>query len=399
MSGTKETLIKNVNLVDVNEGAIKEKQDILISNGKIIDIGPSLVGTMTGEHIIDGNNSFAMPGMADLHVHLNWDGSKDPKSTLAIEGTKIGILRAYKNALDHLKMGITSLLDVGSMDDLAIDLASAIRKGVIFGPDLYATGRIICIIGGHGAGLGYEISGKDDALRATRNLIKNGADLLKISATSGAYGSYGAEKLESIQLDPEEIRTITSEASKYKIKVTAHALNLEGIKNCIENGVEVVHHGAFMDKDTARRMAQKGIVYVPTLLVYKKLAEDVPGVMPEAIAKAKEVAKHHKEAFLNAIDAGVKIAGGTDAYSPNFGDIPRLIDEAILMSEYGMANIDVLRSITINAAKVLGNENRTGTLEIGKDANLVFLKNDPIKDVRNLTQLRQVIFKGREVYG
>ena len=395
----KETLVKNVNIVDVKNGDIKEKQAILISKGKIAEIGSSLTGGQSSTHVIDGESNFVVPGMADFHVHLNWDGSSDPTTTLMAEGPKIATLRAYKNAMDHLRIGITTLVDVGSMDDLAIDLASAIRKGVIFGPRVFASGRIICIIGGHGAGpgLGYEISGKDDALRATRTLIKNGADLLKISATSGAYGAYGAEKLESIQLDPEEIRTITNEATKYNIKVTAHALNLEGIRNCVNNGVAIVHHGAFLDKEVAKLMQQKGTALVPTLLVYKKLSEDVPGVMPQAIKKASEVAKHQKEAFVNALEAGVRIIGGTDAYSPNFGGFPKIIDEAIIMGEYGMPNEDVLRSITINPAEALGIEDVSGIIEVGKDADLVLLKNDPIKDLHNLNKVEKVIFRGIEM--
>ena len=397
MTVDSEILVKNVNVVDVRNGEIKEKQDILLSGGKIREIDSSIQRGSAKVHTIDGTGKFVIPGMADLHVHLNWDGGNDPRTKVISEGTKIAILRAYKNAMDHLKIGVTTLLDVGSMDDLAIDLASSIRKGVIFGPHVYATGRIICIIGGHGAGLGYEISGKDDALRATRTLIKNGADLLKIAATSGAYGAFGAEKLESIQLDPEEIKTITNEASKYKIKVTAHALNLEGIKNCVNNGVAIIHHGAFLDKDVAKLMRQKGTALVPTLLVYQKLAEDVPGVMPEAIKKASEVTKHHKEAFLNAMEAGVKIIGGTDAYSPNFGGFPRIIDEAILMGEYGMPNIDVLRSITINAAEALGTDKVAGSIEVGKDADIVLLKNDPLKDLQNLKKVEKVIFGGVEI--
>ena len=397
MSVYKETLVKNVNIVDVKNGEIQEKQDILISQGKISEIGSSLKSEQANAHVIYGAGSFVVPGLADLHVHLNWDGGNDPRTKVINEGSKIATLRAYKNAMDHLKIGVTTLLDVGSMDDLAIDLASAIRKGVIFGPRVFATGRIICIIGGHGAGLGYEISGKDDALRATRTLIKNGADLLKIAATSGAYGAFGAEKLESIQLDPEEIRTITSEASKYRIKVTAHALNLEGIRNCVNNGVAIIHHGAFLDKEVAKLMRQKGTALVPTLLVYQKLSEDVPGVMPEAIKKASEVTKHHKEAFVNAMEAGVKIIGGTDAYSPNFGGFPRIIDEAILMGEYGMPNGDVLKSITINAAEALGIDNVSGSIEVGKDADLVFLKNDPLKDLHSLKKVEKVIFGGIEI--
>ncbi|MEM3786666.1 MAG: amidohydrolase family protein [Nitrososphaeria archaeon] len=390
-------LVKNVNIVDVKTGAINENKSILIQDGQITEIDTGSLSPSSNPRVIDGENNYVIPGMADMHVHLNWDGGPDPRRTVIEEGSKIAILRAYKNAMDHLRIGVTTLLDVGSMDDLAIDLSTAIKNGVIFGPNVYSTGRIICIIGGHGAGMGYEISGPGEALTATRTLIKKGADLLKIAATSGAYGAFGAEKLESIQLDPEEIRTITSEASKYRIKVSAHALNLDGIRNCVNNGVSIIHHGAFLDKETAKLMKQKRVSLVPTLLVYQKLSEKVPGVMPEAIKKASEVIKHHKDAFLNAMEAGVKIVGGTDAYSPNFGGFPRIVDEAILMGEYGMNNEEVLRSITINAAELLEKDKTSGSVEEGKEADLVFLKDNPIKDLKNLKKVTKVIFKGIEI--
>src|SRR5579875_492351 len=395
-NGAKTIVIKKVNIVDVANSRIIENQNVVVDGSRIKQISSSTPGS--GEfHVVEGENRYLMPGLADLHVHLNWDGGSDPRQTVLQEGAKVAILRAYRHALDHLGMGVTTLLDVGSMDDLAIDLASAIRRGVVFGPHLYATGRIICIIGGHGAGLGYEISGRDDALRATRTLIKRGADMIKIAATSGAYGSFGAEKLEAVQLDPEEIHTITSEARKYGIKVTAHALNLEGIKNCVDNGVSIIQHGAFLDKATARLIAEKGVFLVPTLLVYRKLAEGAPGVMPEAVSKAREVVRHHKEAFLNALEAGVRIAGGTDVYSPNFGPHPRIIDEAITMGEYGMPNNEVIKAITINASEALGAHKIRGRVEEGIEADLVLLRGNPLEDLGSLKKVERVILDGVEI--
>ncbi|PSN91062.1 hypothetical protein B9Q03_04305 [Candidatus Marsarchaeota G2 archaeon OSP_D] len=392
----KTIMIKNTNIVDAANSRIIENQNVIVDGSHIKEISGTTPGSEVF-HVVDGEKSYLMPGIADLHVHLNWDGGPDPRQAVLQEGAKVAVLRAYRHALDHLKMGVTTLLDVGSMDDLAIDLASAIRRNVVFGPHLYATGRIICIIGGHGAGLGYEISGRDDALRATRTLIKRGADMIKIAATSGAYGSFGAEKLEAIQLDPEEILTITSEARKYGIKVTAHALNLEGIRNCVDNGVSIIQHGAFLDKSTARLMAQKGVFLVPTLLVYRKLAEGAPGVMPEAVSKAREVVRHHREAFLNALEAGVKIAGGTDVYSPNFGPHPRIIDEAITMGEYGMPNSEVIRAITLNASEALGTHRTRGRVEEGMEADLVLLRGNPLEDLNNLKKVERVFLDGVEI--
>jgi len=159
----KTIMIKNTNIVDAANSRIIENQNVIVDDSHIKEISGTTPGSEVF-HVVDGEKRYLMPGIADLHVHLNWDGGPDPRQAVLQEGAKVAVLRAYRHALDHLKMGVTTLLDVGSMDDLAIDVASAIRRNVVFGPHLYATGRIICIIGGHGAGLGYEISGRDDAL-------------------------------------------------------------------------------------------------------------------------------------------------------------------------------------------------------------------------------------------
>ncbi len=395
MVENKGVIIKNVNIIDVKTGNLVEKQDIIIMNGKIVEIRSTR--TESGDsnfHIVDGSGKYLIPGLADLHVHLNWDGSSDPKATLSNELPRIAFLRAYKHAQDHVKFGVTTLYDVGSADDLAIDLAAAIRSGLVKGPNLFASGRIICIVGGHCAGLGYEISGVEEALRATRELIKKGADYLKIAATSGAYGNFGAEKLESYQLNPEEIRTITTEAAKYNINVSAHALSLQGIKNSVDNGVKLIHHGAFLDQDVAKEMRRKNVALAPTLYVYSVLAKSEHNLPSYVVEKSKEVVKHHKEAFLHAMEQGVKIVGSTDAYSPNLGPNPILLDEAIVMGEYGMPNEEVLKSLTINGAEVLGVEKTLGSIEIGKKADLVLLKENPLDSLSNLKKIEMVFLNG-----
>ena len=400
---TKGSIIKNVNVIDVKSGNLIEKQDVTISNGRVEEIKSTRSGIDDSSfHAIDGTGKFLLPGFADLHVHLNWDGGCNPRQTLSDELPRIALLRAYQHAIDHLAIGVTTLFDVGSGEDLAIDLATAIRQGIVKGPRLFASGRIICIIGGHGAGLvhevlGYEISGKDEALRATRTLIKKGADYLKISATSGAYGNFGAEKLESIQLDPEEIRTITSEAAKYNIRVSAHALNLQGIKNSVDNGVKLIHHGAFLDQDTAKEMHRKKVSLVPTLLIYSSLAEGETTLPSYIVEKAKKITKNHREAFMHAMEQGVNIAGGTDAYSPNFGPRPTILDEAITMGKYGMPNKEVLKALTLNAAEALGNEKEYGSIEQGKVADLVMLKENPLVSLENIKKTHLVLLNGEIV--
>lgn len=180
-------------------------------------------------------------------------------------------------------------------------------------------------------------------------------------------------------------------------KVSAHALNLQGIKNSVENGVKLIHHGAFLDQDTAKEMHRKKVSLAPTLLVYSMLAEGESVLPAYLVDKAKEVAKHHKEAFLHAMEQGVNIAGGTDVYSPNLGPNPVLLDEAIVMGKYGMPNNEVLKSLTINGAEALGLERTLGSIEQGKKADLVLLKENPLDSLQNIKKTELVFLNGEIV--
>ncbi|MCL6089657.1 MAG: amidohydrolase family protein [Candidatus Thermoplasmatota archaeon] len=384
-------LLKDGQYFDHNKGEFING-DIFIIDGKISLNEPSPKEKM---EVINCREKFIVPSFFDCHVHLNWSGSSNPIDDTIKDGPLGAIIRAYRNSMKSLASGITNLVDVGSFNDVAVNLAGMINRGVIFGPDILAAGRILCITGGHGAGMGYEINGPVEALSATRTLIKKGADLIKIAATSGAYGDTGAEKLESYQMNEDEIRAVTSEAHKFFIKVTAHALNPVGIHNALINGVDVIQHGAFLNKEDATFMFKNNRSLVPTLYVYRKLAQGGPGVMGKAVEKSRMVVENHNEAFATAMKAGVNIASGTDAGSPNLGDHPTLIEEVITMQEIGMSEADCIRAMTINAARAFGVQDSYGSIENGKKANLVLLGSNPLESVHNLYDVKSIIKSGR----
>ena len=382
------TLLKNAFVYRIEKGEY-EVMDVYISGGRIYK---SFEGKVRE---IDLKGKYLMPGFFDCHVHLTWSGGNDPKEQVFKEGNYITFLRAYRNSLRSLAYGITNLVDVGSHEDMAIYLSKAIRSGVILGPEIIASGRIITITGGHGFYMGYEVNGSVEALKAVRELIKKGAEIIKIAATSGAYGDTGAEKLESYQLNDDEISTIVKEAHKFFIKVTAHAVNSKGIHNALINGVDIIQHGVFLNEEDAKFMAMKGRSLVPTLYVYQRLSRGGVGVMERAVEKAKIIARNHYNSFRIAIEMGVNIASGTDAGSPTLGDHPTLFEEVITMNEAGLDKRGCLKAMTINAAKALGIESQYGTIDDGKVANLVVLERDPLADLKNLYSVEKVIINGR----
>ena len=179
-----------------------------------------------------------------------------------------------------------------------------------------------------------------------------------------------------------QLKAIAEEAHRLHMKVCAHALSKEGIINCIEAGIDSIEHGAEIPTEYLLKMKEKGLAYVPTLSVYRVLSES-EGILPaNTVAKAKKVHENHKTTFKKAYELGVTIALGTDAGSMNFGEHPSVAREMSDMYNLGMTSSDIIKSATINCAKVLGIEKTKGSLEKGKIADIVMLNNNPLNNIK-----------------
>ena len=386
----REYIIKNANLIDVTNGEVIKGISLHIQDDMITEF-VALSKIPTGIKIVDATGLFMLPGLIDMHVHLVWDGSPDPLSTMAREGNYMAFARGIANARKSLAQGVTTLRDVGSVDDVAIDIGKTFDTGLMFGPTIIGAGRIIQPTGGHVPDLGYIADSKDELIKAVRYLKMRGAGVIKIASTGGAYGP---EEIGPSVYPLEDLMIVAKEAHRIGLKVSSHSLGKIGIEYAVRAGIDTIEHGADISDEVLKEMKEKNTCLIPTLAVYKKLSES-SGQIPECyVEKSKTVVSWHKDTFRRAMNMGVSIALGTDAGSPNFGPHPSVFLEMLTMNDYGMSSAAVLRAATQTAAIALGKDKLIGTIEIGKKADIILLKENPLIDITKINSLHQVIKNG-----
>jgi len=384
-----KTLLKNIQIIDGINEEISDYSHILIENNVISNITQDNISYLDDYvEIIDCKDKYVMPGLIDCHVHLVWDGSGDPQSVINnLESDNIA-LRAYKHALDYLKLGITTVRDVGAPYRTALHVRDIIEKNMLQEPTIIASGAPICMTGGHVHYLSYESDGADEVRKNSRKVLKEGADLVKVMATGGIY-TFG-EDPGSPQLTIDELKAAKEEAIKKNKKVSAHAYGLEGIMNCLEVEIDTIEHGIYADDEALKRMKKQGTYLVPTMAVMKNLSShpDVPGWAQE---KAKKVIEPHRDMLKRAIDLGINIATGTDGGSP-VTPPEAYFDELLIMEEIGMRPIDVIKASTSMAANCLDIKDR-GVLAEGFKADLLILNKNPLEHLNILRKNCKRIMK------
>lgn len=389
-----KTILKRLSLIDVVNNRIESNVNIAITDDIIADIFHQ-DKPFDSDHCqtIDCDGCFALPGLIDLHTHLVWSGGIDPVKTVEEEGLQLSLLHAAYNARKTLESGITCVRDLGSNDNMTISLAASISNGYLPGPRIISSGCTIIMTGGHDPFWGEQADGREEVIKAVRKQVSKGAKVIKLSATGGVYGKQDNEDVGTAELTFEEIKAICAEAHRFGLKVAAHAISEEGIWNCIEAGVDTIEHGHYLTQAAMQKMIEKRIYWVPTLYVYRQIAEgkDLP---PYAVKKAKKIIDIHRQAFKTAIDLGVAVVSGSDAGSPNTPH-GALINELEYMAEYGCEPFQTLKAATLDAAGALGMEQEIGSLEIGKKADIIILTKDPVQNVANLRELRLVIKDGK----
>lgn len=383
-------LIK-ANYIDVKKGELIENKNIRIVDGIISEITDSVADIQNDA--IDCSGLYLTPGLIDMHVHITWDGGSAPVRTMLEDGNYVATLRGLTSAQNSMKKGVTTLREVGSPDDTAIDIASAINRGIVKGPNMIPCGRIIQCTGGHVPEVGIIADTSDEIMKAIRFLKAKGAQWIKVAATGGAYGP---EEIGPVLYTQEELALIVRESHRLNLKVAAHALSEVGINNCIDAGIDTIEHGAHIEEEALKKMVTKGLALIPTLSVYMELSQS-QGILPQNIVdKAIMVVGQQKKTFRKAMELGVKIALGTDAGSPNYGPHPSVFKEMLAMSDYGMSNTDVIKCATINASELL-NKSKIGVIEVGRAADIVALENNPIEDLNAFNRIVYVLKDGKLV--
>ncbi|MER2261146.1 MAG: amidohydrolase family protein [Psychrobacillus sp.] len=384
-----QTILYNCSLIDGINNDIKENSYLIIEDKKILEVGTGKIENKSSVNLVDLQGQFVMPGLIDCHVHLVWDGTEDPQKKIEhLDESKVA-LQAYSNALLTIKEGITTVRDVASPGKSVLNLRDVINSGNLIGPTIVASGPAICMTGGHVHYLGKEADGSDAVRRATREVMKEGADLIKLMATGGIY-TFGEEP-GSPQLNVEEMRAAVEEAHKKNKKVAAHAEGLIGIHNCLEAGVDTIEHAIYADESALQKMKENDTYLVPTMIVMKRLATD-EHIPAWALEKARHVVEPHEKMLRQAVVLGVKIATGTDCGSP-VTPPSYYFDELLIMEDAGMSKVDVLQASTRIAAECLGLSDR-GVLKEGMFADLLILESNPLEDLSHLKGKKRIMKDG-----
>ncbi len=398
------TILHCGQLVDTKSLTMLAEMSVIIEGTKITQVQKGYIPTAAGDQLIDLKNKTVMPGLIDMHVHM--ESETNPNNYL--NGfTWNGADYAFQSVVfaeKTLMAGFTSVRDLGG-SGANISLRNAINKEWVKGPRVYTAGKSIATTGGHadptnnyrkdlmgdpGPKDGV-VNGPDDCAKAVRQRYKEGSDLIKITATGGVLSM--AKDGSGAQFTEEEVKAIVATAKDYGFKVAAHAHGAEGMKRAVLGGVNSIEHGTYMSEEVMELMKQKGTYLVPTIIAGKSSADSAkkPGYYPEIVrAKALVVGNYIQATFAKAYKTGVKIAFGTDAGVYAHG---KNWMEFVYMTEAGMPILEAIRSATLSAADLLGDD-RLGVIEKDKLADIIAVDGDPTKDVKNMGKVKFVMKNG-----
>lgn len=387
------------------ESALDE-QTIIVEDGKIVSIESGFLVDKQA-HTIDLSDMFVLPGLIDSHVHLRGDRESGKADDIVRLESGDVALQAAAHAKTTLMAGFTAVQDVGGPKEI-FALRRAINKGLVPGPHIRAAGSAISATGGHGDFHGFKddilemyqsetiCDGVADCRRAVRQAVKNGADVIKITATGGVMSNTNAGTGQ--QLMDDELKAIVETAATMGRKVTAHAHDKGGIEAALRAGVHSIEHGSFLDKDTTRLFRQNNAVLVPTVLAGKTVEEWAKDpntfLPPNSINKARKVGPAMQDMARIAYENGVTIAFGTDSGVSKHGDNAR---EFTYMVAAGMNKMEAIESATIIAAEHIEMADKIGTLESGKFADIIAVDGNPLEKIEELRDV-DFVMKGGQVY-
>ncbi|MEM7549361.1 MAG: amidohydrolase family protein [Bacteroidota bacterium] len=394
------------NVLNVESGKLLSERTITVEGNKITSVSSGYADGKKGDTVIDLKDKTLLPGLMDMHVHLESETSK----TKYIEPFTLNDADvAFKSTVfaeRTLMAGFTTVRDLGG-SGVNISLRNAISAGIVKGPRVFTAGKSIATTGGHadptngrkrdlvgdpGPKEGV-INGPSDARKAVRQRYKFGADLIKITATGGVLSV--AKDGSGPQFTDEELEAIIQTANDYGFHVAAHCHGTEGMLRAVRAGVKTIEHGTYMSEEVMDLMIEKDSWYVPTITAGKFVAEKaaVDGYYPEIVRpKAAAIGPKIQSTFEKAHKRGVTIAFGTDAGVFYHGDNAK---EFGYMVEAGMSPIDAIRSSTLTTAKLLKMEDQIGRLESGMMADIIAVDDNPLKNIKTLEKVKFVMKDGK----
>ena len=401
----KPVAIKAVRLFDPRSESLLRDQVVLIQGDRVVEAGPSeRVRIPPVAQVIDLGQATVLPGLIDAHTHLFLTGESAGRydEQLLKESWQFRTIEAIVNAKKDLDAGFTTMRDLETEGAMYsdVDVRNAIDRGLIPGPRLQVATRALSTTGGYSLeGYSPEVSVPSGAQivdspwaarQAVREQIKYGADVIKIYSTHRFHFTRDGRLESTPTFTLEEIQAIVDEAHREGVKVACHAYGGQGLHNCLDAGVDSIEHGLDLDDAAIEKMLRKGIYYVPTLYAYEfEPQEDL-----RATGGKTSRARIHEASFRHALARGVKIAFGTDV-----GPFPHgtQAKEFEYLVRFGMTPAQALRAATLTAAELMGWQDRIGTLEKGKFADLVAVSGDPLRDISEVDRVKFVMKGGQVV--
>jgi imidazolonepropionase-like amidohydrolase len=403
------TLIHAGHLIDGKADSLRNAMTVIVEGDRIVDIVPGYSEPSADDTLIDLKDATVMPGLMDMHTHLSSELSKKSYLERFQLDEADYAFKAAAYAERTLMAGFTTVRDLGDRYNVSISLRNAVDQRLIKGPRIFTAAKSLATTGGHadptngmnsllagdpGPQDGV-VNGPADAAKAVRQRYKDGADLIKITATGGVLSV--AKSGLNPQFSDAELEAIVKTANDYDFHVAAHAHGAEGMKRAIRAGVHSIEHGTFLDAEAMALMKERGTWYVPTIMAGEWVAEKaaIDGYFPELVRpKAAAIGPEIKDTFANAYKAGVKIAFGTDSGVSAHGDNAQ---EFGLMVEGGMPAMEAIQAATARAAELLGVEDSLGSIEAGKTADLVAVPGNPLDDI-TLMESVTFVMKGGIVF-
>lgn len=394
-------------MIDTNTGKMSSEMTVVVSGNKIKNVKKGYIQpTSESDKVIDLKSKTVMPGLIDMHVHI--EGQLNPKRYIepfVLNDADVAY-NAQKYAKITLMAGFTTVRDLGG-SGVNVSLRNAINAGKVDGPRIFTVEKAIGTTGGHADptnGRRKELMGDpgpkegvvnsvDDAKKAVRQRYKNGADMIKITATGGVLSV--AKSGQNPQFTTEEIKAITQTAKDYGMHVAAHAHGDEGMQRAVIGGVKTIEHGTLMSEETMELMKKYDAYYVPTITAGKSVEAKakIKGFFPDIIVpKALAIGPKIEDTFSKAYKKGVAIAFGTDAGVFDHGENGK---EFGYMVEAGMPAMETIQSATVTNAKVLEMTDQLGSIEKGKLADIIAVDEDPTKNIKTMERVVFVMKDGK----
>ena len=404
------TILKAARLIDTAAEAVQEQAAILLEGSTVRQIGTAeTVHAPEGASVqeIDYGDATILPGLVDSHVHLNGIGDGRAGDELVTLPDEVLTVQAAQNARRHLYSGVTTLRDCGAKNSTTFMLRQAVDLGIVPAPRLILAGRPVAIIGGHLSYFGTTATGVDECRAAVRQLIKEGADFIKITATGGSTRT--SHPLRP-SFNVEELRAICDEAHRFGKHAAAHCASSQGMVNSLDAGIDTIIHGVHKDPDGSdtyrpditERIAEQGIFVNPTLgqgvarIRMLEDMEDLTSAQQAELDAAHRTSDARMDHFARMRDAGVVMAAGSDSawsYYP-MGDYQTDI-EAHAMA--GMSNMEAIVSATRDAARSCCIDSLVGTLDPGMQADVLVVNGNPLDDLADLRQVADVFLAGARI--